>query len=96
MKVTLTNTTKKLCVIGDPVLHSKSPLIQNAMISAFGLDYIYLCQPVPKGRVGEWLKAASVAGYAGFNATMPHKEELVGWMDSLDPLAEKCLSLIHI
>ncbi len=90
MKVTLTNTTKKLCVIGDPVLHSKSPLIQNAMISAFGLDYIYLCQPVPKGRGGEWLKAASVAGYAGFNATMPHKEELVGWMDSLDPLAEKC------
>ncbi len=89
MQVELKNTTKKLCVIGDPVLHSKSPIIQNAMISALGLDYIYLCQPVPRGRVKEWLECAAFSGYAGFNATMPHKEELVGLMDSLDPLAEK-------
>ena len=38
MKVELKNTTKKLCVIGDPVLHSKSPVIQNAVIGALGLD----------------------------------------------------------
>ena len=56
MEVTLHNTTQKLCVIGDPVLHSKSPLIQNTMLRALGLDYIYLCQPVPRGRAGEWLK----------------------------------------
>lgn len=90
MKVDLNNTTKKLCVIGDPVLHSKSPVIQNAMIRALGLDYIYLCQPVPRGQVKEWLDAAAFSGYAGFNATMPHKEELIPLMDELDPLAEKC------
>ena len=28
---------KKLCLIGDPIEHSKSPLIQNAMIRAAGL-----------------------------------------------------------
>ena len=90
MKVELKNTTKKLCVIGDPVLHSKSPVLQNAMISALGLDYIYLCQPVPRGEAGRWLSCAAYAGYAGFNATIPHKEELVPLMDWLDPLAEKC------
>ena len=90
MKVELKNTTKKLCVIGDPVLHSKSPVLQNAMISALGLDYIYLCQPVSRGEAGRWLSCAAYAGYAGFNATMPHKEELVSLMDWLDPLAEKC------
>ena len=84
MEVTLHNTTQKLCVIGDPVLHSKSPLIQNTMLRALGLDYIYLCQPVPRGRAGEWLKCAAFAGYAGFNATMPHKEELLPLMDELD------------
>lgn len=84
MRVALTNTTKKLCVIGDPVLHSKSPLIQNTMIEALGLDYIYLCQPVPRGEAGAWLKCAAFAGYAGFNATMPHKEALVPCMDVLD------------
>ena len=84
MHVELKNTTRKLCVIGDPVLHSKSPLIQNTMLSALGLDYIYLCQPVSAGRAAEWLSAAKVAGYAGFNATMPHKLDLVPLMDELD------------
>ena len=90
MQVNLTNTTKKLCVIGDPVLHSKSPILQNAMISSLELDYIYLCQPVPRGKSGEWLQAAAFSGYAGFNATMPHKEELLPLMDELDPFAAKC------
>ena len=84
MKVELTNTTKKLCVIGDPVLHSKSPLIQNTMLSALGLDYVYLCQPVPRGQAAEWLRCARFAGYAGFNATMPHKEVLFPLMDETD------------
>ncbi len=90
MKVQLTNATKKLCVIGDPILHSRSPLIQNAMISALGLDYIYLCQRVPRGETERWLRYADFAGYAGFNATMPHKETLALLMDELDPLASAC------
>ena len=84
MKVELNNTTKKLCVIGDPVEHSKSPLIQNTMLESLGLDYIYLCQPVPRGQCEQWLACAKFAGYAGFNATMPHKQELVPLMDALD------------
>ena len=90
MKVELKNTTRKLCVIGDPVLHSKSPLIQNAMIGELGLDYIYLCQPIPRGQGGRWLEAATVAGYAGFIATMPFKEELLPLMDQVEPFAQLC------
>ena len=84
MQVEVKNSTKKLCENGEPVLHSKSPLIQNTMLAALGLDYVYLCQPVPRGRCREWLECAKFAGYAGFNATMPHKEELVELMDELD------------
>lgn len=54
------------------------------MIKALGLDYIYLCQPVPRGKTAEWLRCAAFCGYAGFNATMPHKEALVPLMDELD------------
>lgn len=86
----MTDTGKKLCVIGDPVEHSKSPLIQNAMIEALGLDYHYLCQPVKKGHGKEWLDRATAEGYAGFNATMPFKEELFPWMDEVDPFAQAC------
>ena len=38
MQVEVKNSTKKLCVIGEPVLHSKSPLIQNTMLAALGLE----------------------------------------------------------
>ena len=84
IKMELDNETRKLCVIGDPVLHSLSPALHNTMLQALGLNYVYLCQPVPRGRAAEWLAAARLAGYAGFNATMPHKEALVPLMDELD------------
>ena len=75
---------KKLCVIGDPVLHSKSPLIQNTMIQALGLDYEYVCQPVKREELPAWLDRVRTEGWAGFNATMPHKEALIPYMDELD------------
>lgn len=75
---------KQLCVIGDPVLHSKSPLIQNTMIQALGLDYEYVCQPVKREELSSWLDRVRSDGWAGFNATMPHKEALVPHMDELD------------
>ena len=84
MQVSLTNQTKKLCVIGDPVEHTKSPLIQNTMLQALGLDYLYMAQYVPRGQAADWLQSAKVAGYAGFNATMPHKTDLIPLMDYLD------------
>ena len=84
MQIELTNHTKKLCVIGDPIAHTKSPLIHNTMLRALGLDYIYMAQSVPKGAAKDWLQAAKLAGYAGFNATMPHKLDLVPLMDNLD------------
>lgn len=75
---------KHLCVIGDPVLHSKSPLIQNTMIGALGLDYDYVCQPVRREELSAWLERVRSEGWAGFNATMPHKQALVPFMDELD------------
>ena len=75
---------KKLCVIGDPVLHSKSPLIQNTMIRALGLDYEYGCQTVKREELERWLARVRAGEWAGFNATMPHKQALVPYLDELD------------
>ena len=74
---------RKLCVIGDPIEHSKSPLIQNAMIAAAGLDYAYGAQRVAGSDTAQWLERAKGERYAGFNATMPHKENLVKLVDEL-------------
>lgn len=80
----------RLQIIGDPVLHSKSPVIQGAMLRALGLDVPYTPHVVRRGELPQYLAWARENGVAGFNATMPHKEELVPLMDWLDPVAEKC------
>ena len=78
----------KLQVIGDPVLHSKSPIIQGAMLAALGLDDItYTAHVVRRGELPDYLRWARDHGVAGFNATMPHKEDLIPLLDETDPAA---------
>ena len=76
---------KRLCVIGDPVAHSRSPLIQNAMIAAAGLDARYGAERVAAAELESWLERAKREGLSGFNATMPHKERLAALADVLSP-----------
>ncbi len=80
---------KKLCVIGDPVEHSLSPVIQNAMIAAVGLDFTYDAQLVEQGYAKTWLDYAQQQDYAGFNVTMPHKQVLVDLVDELSDEAAR-------
>lgn len=75
---------KQLCVIGDPIAHSKSPLIYGVMIKELGLNYVYRTQLVTADETADWVARAKAEGYAGFNATMPHKEALVPLVDVLD------------
>ena len=81
--------SRTLCVIGDPVHHSKSPLLHNTMCRVLGLDFTYHAQTVKADALPDFLAQAKAEGYAGFNATMPFKELLLPYLDGLDPLAEK-------
>ena len=73
----------KLQVIGDPVLHSKSPRIHSAMLAELGLDVSYEAHTVKKGDLPAYLARAEANGISGFNATMPHKEDLLPLLDEL-------------
>ena len=73
----------RLQVIGDPVLHSKSPRIHGAMLQSLGLDIPYDAYVVKKGELSAYLAWAKDNGITGFNATMPHKEDLIPLMDEL-------------
>lgn len=77
----------KLQVIGDPVLHSKSPVIHGAMLRSLGLDIPYTPHVVRRGELPAYLAWAREHGVTGFNATMPHKEDLLPLLDGVDPMA---------
>lgn len=81
---------KRLCVIGDPVLHSKSPAIQNAMIKAVGAEVEYLCQPVKSEELPAFLAAMRAGEWVGCNVTMPHKGAVIPHLDWVEEGALRC------
>ncbi len=76
-------------VIGDPVLHSLSPCIHGAMLNRLGLDLPYTAREVKKGELPAYLDWAADNGIVGFNATMPHKEDLLPLLDGVDDYARR-------
>ena len=77
-------------VIGDPIAHSKSPIIQTTMLDYLGLDISYTPQRVKKGELADYLAYAKTHAVTGFNATMPHKEDLIPLMNTLGEDAARC------
>lgn len=87
MDVNISVNTKKMAVIGDPVAHSISPFMHNNIIEKCGLDATYFPFHVKFEETGQFCEAARLLGLSGFNATMPHKQNLLSLVDELDPEA---------
>ena len=85
----ITGRTKVLGVIGSPISHSLSPIIQNAALRAAGLDYVYTAFPVRKNALASAVQGLRDAGVAGFNVTIPFKTEIIGLMDVLSEDAQR-------
>lgn len=93
MRVEYENGTGLLAVIGDPIAHSLSPLLQNTMIKALERDDLYLAFRVEKGGLPKFLSASETLGIDGFNLTMPHKEDILPFLDDISPEARRCGSV---
>ena len=83
----ITGATRLAGVMGWPVEHSLSPRMQNAAFAALGLDWVYVPFPVPPERLADAVRGLVALGFAGCNATVPHKPGLVPLMDELTPIA---------
>ncbi|MBX9795518.1 shikimate dehydrogenase [Sphingomonas sp.] len=61
-------------VIGDPIAHSKSPLIHGFWLKALGIDAEYRALQVPPEGLGDYFAArARDTAWRGCNVTLPHK-----------------------
>ena len=66
---------RKVCVIGWPITHSRSPLIHNYWIRTYGVpNAIYERLAVPPEDFVAMLRDLSALGFIGANVTVPHKE----------------------
>jgi len=91
--LTLGGSTRLVGLIGDPVEHSLSPLMQNAAFAAVALDWAYVPLHVRRERLEEAVAGLDALGFAGANVTIPHKTAVVGYCDELDGVAARAGSV---
>lgn len=72
MIATPTARTRLIALLGNPVAHSISPLVQNAAFQHAGVDGVYLALRCDTDSVRGLLRGIAGAGGGG-NVTVPHK-----------------------
>jgi len=78
----------KLCVIGDPVGHSKSPAIHRELLKTAHLEGTYEAVTVTPDTLEDFIAAARAGEWDGFNVTMPLKTAIIPLLDGLDITAQ--------
>lgn len=72
--------TRLFVLLGDPVAHSRSPIIQNVAIRACGIDAVYIALPTPAQHLHAIMRTIAGAGGGG-NITIPHKRNALLALD---------------
>ena len=78
----------KLGVIGNPIAHTLSPLIQTKLAQFLGLCCEYL--PYKVEDVKEFAEFSKREKFDGFNVTIPHKKDIIGVLTKCDDYAKAC------
>jgi shikimate dehydrogenase len=74
-------------LLGDPVAHSKSPVIHARAFQMLGVDAVYA--PCRVTDVGGAVQSLRTLGVAGANVTIPHKQAVLPHLDDVGPVAAR-------
>lgn len=85
--MTISGKTKLYGILGNPVSHSLSPVMHNAAFAATGINGAYL--PFPAPDIAAAITGIRGLGIQGASVTIPHKEQVMALLDSIDPVAQK-------
>jgi len=84
----ITGKTAVYGIIGHPVKHSLSPLMQTEAFREVGVDAVYVPFEVEPENLKEAVNGLRALSVKGFNVTVPHKERVVELLDFLTEDAE--------
>lgn len=77
------------CVIGDPIAHSRSPIIHNYWLANLGLPGEYTRRRVLSAELDDFLNDVRSGALRGGNVTVPHKEAIARKVDRLTDTARR-------
>lgn len=75
-------------VIGHPVVQSLSPVVHNAAFKALEIDASYKTFDVEPEDLGNFMEKAR-SDISGLSVTIPHKVEIIKYLDKIDERAKK-------
>ncbi len=79
----VTPVVKVVGLIGHPIGHTFSPLLHNTAFELLGLDYTYLAFDVHPQYLELALRGVLALGISGANVTIPHKENIMRFLDEV-------------
>ncbi|MBR0058659.1 MAG: shikimate dehydrogenase [Methanobrevibacter sp.] len=80
-------STNIVGLIGHPVEHSFSPPMHNAAFKALEMDYVYTAFDVNPDDLENAVAGAQALNIKGFNVTIPHKIEVMKYLNEIDEVA---------
>ena len=81
--------TTQFGLIGNPVSHSKSPLIHNTFAELRGDNLEYNLYPLEEQELGNALKRFKKLNFKGINVTIPYKEKVIPYLCGVSETAAK-------
>jgi shikimate dehydrogenase len=76
-------------VMGQPVMHSRSPMLHNFWFAQQGMAGSYVPLAIAPEGLAAALRALLPLGFSGCNLTIPHKQEAMKIVDEVDAAARK-------
>ena len=76
-------------VIGDPIEQSLSPAVHNAAFRHLGLNKVLVPFLVPGGDLETFFRELSWLEIKGCSVTIPHKEEIVSFLQQKEGSVER-------
>jgi shikimate dehydrogenase len=83
----ISSNTSLYCVIGNPIKHSKSPLIHNYIFRKLNIDAVYLAFEIKDLKA--FFTFVRDTNVKGISITIPHKVESIKYIDEVEPIIEK-------
>ena len=84
---------KKFCVIGNPINHSLSPKLHNFWLKRNKIDAIYEKKLINEKEIPKLIESLRKTEINGANVTVPFKNSVIPFLDSLSPEAKETNSV---
>lgn len=82
------NTALRLYgIVGHPLGHSLSPVLHNWAFAQAKIPAVYLAWPLPPDSLPDFITALRTLSISGVSVTIPHKERVMSYCESLTEAA---------